>query len=117
MNLLPFIKTLNLMLRFSLELFALGSLAYWGFQTGKGSMRVLLSIGAPLIIAVFWGIFGSPRSYVQLSTPIHILLELLIFGLPSVALYTSGKHSLALIYITIAIINRILMYMWQQQRH
>ena len=55
MNLLYFIKTLNLMLRFSLELFALGSLAYWGFQTGKGSMRVLLTIGAPLIIAVVWG--------------------------------------------------------------
>jgi hypothetical protein len=116
MNLLYFIKTLNLMLRFSLELFALGSLAYWGFQTGKGSMRVLLTIGAPLIIAVVWGIFGSPRSYVQLSTPMHILLELLVFGLPSVALYTSGNHSLALIYIfTIAIINRILMYIWQQQ--
>jgi quinol-cytochrome oxidoreductase complex cytochrome b subunit len=115
MNLLSLIKTLNLMLRFSLELFALGSLAYWGAQTGKGSMRVLLAIGAPLIIAVVWGVFGSPRSYVQLSTPMHILLELLVFGLPSVALYTSGKHSLATIYITVAIINRILMYIWKQQ--
>ncbi|QTL52444.1 YrdB family protein (plasmid) [Priestia aryabhattai] len=103
------------MLRFSLELFALGSLAYWGSQTGKGSMRVLLAIGSPLIVAVVWGVFGSPRSHVQLSTSMHMLLELLVFGLPSVALYTSGKHSLAIIYITVAIINRILMYIWQQR--
>lgn len=115
MNILSLIKVLNLALRFSLELFALGSLAYWGAQTGKGVMRVLLAIGAPLIIATVWGVFGSPRSQVQLSMSMHIMLELLVFGLPSVALYATGKHSLAIIYITIAIINRILMYMWGQQ--
>ncbi|MEH7362060.1 YrdB family protein [Priestia megaterium] len=103
------------MLRFSLELFALGSLSYWGSQTGKGSMKVLLAIGSPLIVAIVWGIFGSPRSHVQLSTSMHILLELLVFGLPSVALYTSGKPALAITYITVAIINRIFMYIWQQQ--
>jgi quinol-cytochrome oxidoreductase complex cytochrome b subunit len=115
MNILSLIKVLNLMLRFSLELFALGSLAYWGAQTGKGSMKVLLAIGSPLIVAIVWGIFGSPRSLVQLSPSMHMLLELLVFGLPSIALYTSGKPSLAIIYITVAIINRILMYIWQQR--
>lgn len=55
-------------------------------------MRVLLAIGAPLIIAIVWGVFGSPRSQVQLSMSMHIMLELLVFGLPSVALYATGKH-------------------------
>ncbi|WP_309599125.1 MULTISPECIES: YrdB family protein [Priestia] len=63
-----------------------------GAQTGKGVMRVLLAIGAPLIIAIVWGVFGSPRSQVQLSMSMHIMLELLVFGLPSVALYATGKH-------------------------
>ena len=78
-------------------------------------MKVLLAIGSPSIVAIIWGVFGSPRSHVQLSTPMHILLELLVFGLPSVALYTIGKPALAIIYITVAIINRILMYIWQQE--
>ncbi|MBE5102265.1 YrdB family protein [Priestia aryabhattai] len=106
---------MNLVLRFLLELFALGSLAYWGIQTGKGLNKVLLAIGAPLVIAIVWGIFGSPRAQIQLSMSMHMMLELIVFGLPAIALYATGKHSFAIIYITLAIINRILMYIWGQQ--
>ena len=44
------IKGTNLLLRFLLELCAVG---YWGFKTGSGiAAKIGLGIGAPLVIAV-----------------------------------------------------------------
>jgi hypothetical protein len=46
------IKGANLLLRFLLELFALGALGYWGLKTGS----------ATITNAVVWGTFVSPRT-------------------------------------------------------
>ena len=44
---------INLTLRFILEICALVSLSYWGFQSGQGIlMKLGLGIGAPLLIAI-----------------------------------------------------------------
>lgn len=52
------IKGANLLLRFVLELFALGALGYWGLKTGSGIItKVVLGVGAPLAAAVVWGTF------------------------------------------------------------
>jgi hypothetical protein len=110
-----FLQYVNLALRFLLELCALAALGYWGFQTGKGwVMKIGLGIGIPVLIAVIWGMFGSPGASVKLSAPLHLLLELVIFGLPAIALYAAGKHGLAGSFILTVVINRILMYMWGQ---
>ena len=56
------IKGANLALRLLPELCALGALGYWGFKTGGGSLaRIGLGVGAPLVAAVAWGVFASPR--------------------------------------------------------
>jgi hypothetical protein len=64
---LELIKGANLLLRFLLELCALGALGYWGFKTGNAtSTKVVLGVGAPLVAAVVWGTFLSPRAPIQL---------------------------------------------------
>ncbi len=58
---LELIKGANLLLRFLLELCALGALGYWGFKSGSAtSTKVVLGVGAPLVAAVVWGTFLSP---------------------------------------------------------
>lgn len=59
---LELIKGTSLLLRFLLELCALGALGYWGFKTGGGWITKFgLGIGAPLVTAVVWGTFlASP---------------------------------------------------------
>ena len=75
------IQSANLALRFLLELAALGALAYWGSQTGRVPItKVGLGVGAPLLAALVWGTFGSPSAPVTLSGPLHLLLELAVFG-------------------------------------
>ena len=64
---LEVIKGANLLLRFLLELCALGVLGYWGFKTGSVmSTKVVLGVGAALVAAVVWGTFLSPRAPIQL---------------------------------------------------
>ena len=74
-------KSTNLGVRFLLELCALVALGYWGFQTQSGLLlKIALGIGAPLIAAVVWAIFVSPNASVLVSTPVWLLLQLVIFG-------------------------------------
>ncbi len=78
---LELIKGANLVLRFLLELCALAALAYWGFKTGSEALtRIGLGIGAPLVTAVVWGTFVSPRAPVQLPVLLSFILQALVFG-------------------------------------
>lgn len=109
------LQNINLGLRFVLEICALVAVGYWGFQTANGMfMKIMLGVVAPLFMAIIWGVFGSPKAIVKLAMPWHIFLELLVFGLPAMALYFAGKPKLAWFYILIVIINRLLMFVWKQ---
>jgi uncharacterized protein DUF2568 len=47
---LVLIKGANLLLRFLLELCALGALGYWGFKTGNAAItKTVLGVAAPLV--------------------------------------------------------------------
>ncbi|NGQ96263.1 YrdB family protein [Brevibacillus sp. SYP-B805] len=109
------IKSANLALRFFLELCGLAALGYWGFHTGKEPVtKSALGIGTPLLIAIVWAMLGSPGAPVKLSFPLRLLLELVVFGMPAIALYAAGKLGLAVTYGIVVVINRILMFIWQQ---
>jgi len=109
------LQSINLALRFVLEMFALGAVAYWGFKSGKdGILKWLMAIGAPALLAVIWGVFGSPKAVMKLTGILHFTVEVLAFGLPALALYFADKQNLAFIYMVVVIINRILMFIWNQ---
>ena len=106
---------INIALRFILEVCALAFLAYWGFQSGQGIlMKFVMGIGSPLLIAIIWGVFGSPAAPIPAKGFQRILLEILIFGLATLALYSSGNVTLAIIFAIIVIVNRILIDLWDQ---
>ena len=109
------LKGANLLLRFLLELCALGAVGYWGFKTG-GAMasKIGLGIGAPVVIAVVWAIFVSPRAPVPLSLPLSLLLQVLIFGLAAAALAAAGHRTLGWVFVVVVVINSALMYVWRQ---
>src|SRR6188768_799962 len=69
-------KIANLAVRFGLELAALAAMGYWGFRVGEGWVAsVALGLGVPLIAALAWGIFVSPRATVPVSPPLHLALQ------------------------------------------
>jgi hypothetical protein len=112
---LELIKGANLLLRFLLELCALGALGYWGFKTGSAtSTKVVLGVGAPLVAAVVWGTFLSPRAPIQLHWGVVLVLQALVFASAAAGLVSTGHRSLALVFGVIVVINAILIYVWGQ---
>ncbi|WP_157075934.1 YrdB family protein [Neobacillus fumarioli] len=73
---------IHLAIRFILEICALVSLGYWGFHTDQGYMvKVLLGIGSPLLLAIIWGTFVSPKASIPVRGMKRLCLELIIFGI------------------------------------
>ncbi|MFJ8526695.1 YrdB family protein [Bacillus sp. NPDC094106] len=110
-----FIKSVNLAIRFLLELCALASLSYWGFQVGESVYtKFIFGIGSPLLFAILWGTFIAPKASLKLPEPYRFILEFIIFGVASSALYVVDKTILAIILGMVFIINRLLIITWKQ---
>ncbi|MFJ5716139.1 YrdB family protein [Neobacillus sp. NPDC093127] len=109
------LKVINLGVRFLLEILVLVILGYWGFRVSQGTvMKIIVGIGSPLLVAVIWGMFGAPKASYPLSGFSFLLFEIVIFGLPAVALFFIEKQSLAYSYGVIVVINLVLMKIWHQ---
>lgn len=76
-----------LTLRFLAELGLLAGLAYWGATAGEGAMAWALGIGAPLVAAVVWGLFVSPKAKRPVSVPVRLAIEIDLFAVTAVALW------------------------------
>ena len=99
----------NLALRFLLELCALLAVAYWGFRTGSGASRIAFGVGAPLVLARAWSMFGSPRAAISLPGSTKLLFELHVFGAAAVALVAAGRPTLAWTFAALLLANKVLM--------
>ena len=106
---------INLIFRFLLELAALFSFGYWGWNTGGNWVRYLLVILAPLLGAVVWGTFAVPadpsrsgKSPVPVPGWLRLILEFGIFGLACWGLLASGGNSMALALLLLVIIHYVL---------
>jgi len=109
------LKSINLGVRFLLELCMLVAVGYWGFKTGSGwLLKIALGIGAPLSIAFIWGIFVAPKAAYPLHGFVLLALEAVLLGSGVAALYATENYSLAWGFAVIVIINRILIYAWGQ---
>ncbi len=112
---LTVIQSANLAAAFLLELCALAALGYWGFQTGESTLvKIILGIGAPLLLIVVWGKFLAPKSSTRLRDPALTLVKLLILGVAAAALASAGQPGLALIFALAVVINLALAYIWKQ---
>ncbi|MCC9311314.1 YrdB family protein [Kitasatospora sp. RB6PN24] len=67
-------------LAFLLELAALAWLAWWGWTVGPGLVgRLLLGLGSPVLAAVLWGRYASPRAAVRLPLPGVLAVKAVVF--------------------------------------
>jgi hypothetical protein len=72
--------TPNDVLRFFLELATLAALAYWGFAEYGGVVQWVIGLGAPLLVAVVWGRFMSPKASHPTVDPVRLAIEFAVFG-------------------------------------
>jgi len=109
------IKSVNLAVRFLLELGVLAAVGYWGFKTWPGWLGKLgFGLGGPLLIAVIWAMFGSPQARFPLQGWRRLGLEVLVFGSGVAALAAANRPDLAWTFGLIYVVNKVLMVVWRQ---
>ena len=87
MVMITVVKYANMGLSFLLELCLLAAFAYWGIQTGQGQVaKIGLGVSAPLVVAVFWGLFMAPRASMRVQNPLYLIIRIFIFGLAVIKL-------------------------------
>ncbi|MDG0811461.1 YrdB family protein [Cohnella rhizosphaerae] len=83
--------------------------AIGGFKTDAATaLRWTLGIGTPVLAAVFWGLFLSPKASVPLNGGLKLALELAVFGAASAALHAAGRPASAVALLGVWAVNRIL---------
>ncbi len=107
------LKGANLALAFLLEVVTLIAFAFWGWTVGSnGAIRLLLVIAVPVIAAVVWGAFLSPKPEIQLPDVIVALAQVGFFALAVLALWASGHHVASLVTAAVLALNRLLLTVW-----
>ncbi|SCG65607.1 YrdB family protein [Micromonospora humi] len=87
---------------FLLELALLTAAGFWGFTLDAGwPVRLLAGLGAPLALAVAWGLFCSPRAAVALPAPAKLAVQAACFLVGGVLLALAG-HPLPGVALVIA---------------
>lgn len=101
----------NLAVRFLVvEVGALGSTGYWGYETGSGVVRVLLAIGVPALVVTAWALFVSPKRKYDLPKPTRLAIELMVLGAASAALWDASHSGLAIAFAAVAAVSGTLNY-------
>lgn len=87
--------------RFALELAAIGGLGWWGWTLGGGGMTgTMLAILIPGFAFTIWGVFAvsndparNPNPPVAIPGWMRLIIELSVFGLAAYGIWTSGSRA------------------------
>jgi hypothetical protein len=105
-------KAANLALRFALELWALGALAYGGWHVpGPLWLRIALAVLLPLAGAIVWAQWVAPKARHPLPDPVRLIPEWVVFGGATVALAVTGHPIQAVVFAVLAAANRIALHL------
>ncbi|GAB2697924.1 membrane protein YdbS with pleckstrin-like domain [Microbacterium marinum] len=91
-------------LSFLSALFAVGTLAFWGFTAWDAPWNIVVGIAAPLGALVLWGLVVSPRAVLRVHPFIRGLVELLIALSATIAWWSAGQAWIGLGYGVVAVI-------------
>jgi hypothetical protein len=104
------LRAVNLGIRFLLELAALGAVGWWGVDTGGSILgKVVLGAGLPLVVAVVWGRFISPKASVKVSRPVWFALQAVIFGAAALALVSVWSVAPGIVFAIVVAANTALL--------
>ena len=99
------------LIRFVLELTALTVVAVWGFGLDAAlPVRILVGVGAPVVLATGWGLFASPRARWFLPLAGRLVVEVIVFGSATWALVALGQPWWAMAFAAVVITNSTLVH-------
>ena len=108
---------INLMIRFLLELAALGSAGLWGWKSFDGSLQYAVGLGLPILMTIVWGTFAviddpsrSGKAPIAVSGLIRLMIEFIFFALAVWAVFNLEYTRLSYALGGIVIIHYLVSY-------
>ncbi|PPG51815.1 4-amino-4-deoxy-L-arabinose transferase [Rathayibacter sp. AY1E9] len=98
----------NAILRFLLELVALATFALWGFASWDLPWNIVLGIGAPVVAALIWALFLSPRAVLAIDVYGRSLIELLVMGAAALAWLDLSQPVVAIVFGVLAVVSGVI---------
>lgn len=109
------IKSINIAVRFLLELCLLAAVAFVGYRLPSQTWMRWLTAGVfAVVTASVWGYFIAPKAEHLLHQPYRLLVELVLFGLAVLGLSLVGQPKLALVFAAVVAVNELLLIVWKQ---
>ena len=97
------LRTSVLILRFLCELGLLAGAAYAGARLGEGALAWVLAVGAPVLVAIVWATFVSPKARRPVSTPIRLMIEIDLYVFTGIALWIADVLVLGVVLAVVGI--------------
>ncbi len=108
---------INLAIRALLEIVALTSIGFWGWEQATGFMQYVLAIGLPICAAAIWGTFAVPndpsrsgKTIVVTNGIVRIAIELSFFYFAAWSLYDIGYPTFGWIFGGVVAIHYLISY-------
>jgi hypothetical protein len=92
----------NDVLRLVLELFAIVTLAIWGFAVWPLPWNIVVGIGAPAVAILLWALFRSPKAVLHVDPFVKALVELVVMGSAAFAWWGLGQPIVAIVFAVVA---------------
>jgi hypothetical protein len=100
--------TPNDIVRFFLEIFAVVSLAVWGFATWPLPWNIVLGVALPLVGILLWALFRSPKAVFSVDVYGKALVEIAVMGAAALAWWDLGVPVVALAFGVLATVSGVL---------
>ncbi len=116
---------INLALRFSLELIALGTVGSWGYMQSETWTKWLFALGLPVLFMTIWSVFAVPndpsrsgKAPIPTNGILRLIIEWSLFGLASWAFFDGGSYY-AILFACMVILHYLLSFdrirwLWNQ---
>lgn len=90
-------------LAFVCEIFAILTLALWGFTAFPFAWNILAGLGAPALAILVWALFVSPRAVFGVHPFVRAIVELLVYASATVAWWLMGNAWIGLGFGVVAV--------------
>lgn len=85
------------------ELFAFGTLAFWGFAAWPFPWNIVAGVGAPVVAILLWALFVSPRAVLSVHPFVRGVVELLVYAAATIAWWSVGATWIGLVFAVVAV--------------